>query len=154
MNTTQSPSASAETSVSMTVINLVAQADGADPLETEPLYHAIDPDLLDSLPDAEGFSRLEFSYQGIPFPSRTATMASRFRSRKRAFRSTGRAGTSSTPNFRRRLDADGAAVSGTGNRRIVATASHCTPDRTTVARFGASAVRSERSEREPRGCER
>ncbi|MFB1066675.1 HalOD1 output domain-containing protein [Natrinema sp. H-ect4] len=64
MNTTQSPSASAETSVSMTVINLVAQADGADPLETEPLYHAIDPDLLDSLPDAEGFSRLEFSYQG------------------------------------------------------------------------------------------
>ncbi|PGF16416.1 hypothetical protein CP556_10000 [Natrinema sp. CBA1119] len=48
----------------MTVIDLVAQADGADPLETEPLYHAIDPDLLDSLPDADGFSRLEFSYQG------------------------------------------------------------------------------------------
>lgn len=64
MNSAQSPSASAETSVSMTVIDLVAQAEGTDPLETEPLYHAIDPDLLDSLPDADGFSRLEFSYQG------------------------------------------------------------------------------------------
>ncbi|WP_245742126.1 HalOD1 output domain-containing protein [Natrinema salaciae] len=48
----------------MTVIDLVARTDDTEPIELEPLYDAIDPDLLDSLPDADGFTELEFSYEG------------------------------------------------------------------------------------------
>ncbi|MFC6767787.1 HalOD1 output domain-containing protein [Natrinema soli] len=64
MHSSQSLSATADTSLSMTVIDLVAEADDADPLDLDPLYDVIDPDMLDSLPDADGFSGLEFVYQG------------------------------------------------------------------------------------------
>lgn len=55
-------SVSAGDKLSMAVIDLVAQATDTDPLELDPLYDAIDPDLLDSLPDSNGFSSLEFAY--------------------------------------------------------------------------------------------
>ncbi|WP_425606671.1 HalOD1 output domain-containing protein [Natrinema marinum] len=48
----------------MTVIDLVATATDTDPISLEPLYGSIDPDLLDSLPDSDGFTRLEFAYYG------------------------------------------------------------------------------------------
>jgi len=48
----------------MTVIEVVARAEETDPLSLEPLYDAIDPDFLNSLPDANGFSNLEFTYHG------------------------------------------------------------------------------------------
>ncbi|WP_226004290.1 HalOD1 output domain-containing protein [Natrinema salinisoli] len=57
-------SVSADDQLSMAVIDLVARATDTDPLELDPLYDAIDPDLLDSLPDSDGFSSLEFSYHG------------------------------------------------------------------------------------------
>lgn len=64
MHSSQSPSATADASLSMTVIDLVAEAEDVDPLDLEPLYDAIDPDLLDSVPDSTGFTSLEFSYHG------------------------------------------------------------------------------------------
>lgn len=59
-----SVSVSATDQLSMAVIDLVARIEDTDPVALEPLYDAIDPDLLDSLPDADGFTELEFSYQG------------------------------------------------------------------------------------------
>ncbi|OLZ39701.1 hypothetical protein A6E15_01295 [Natrinema saccharevitans] len=50
--------------LSMAVIDLVARLEDADPTALEPLYDAIDPDLLDSLPDAAGFESLAFDYHG------------------------------------------------------------------------------------------
>lgn len=48
---------------SMAVVDLVAAATGTDPLELDPLYNAIDPDVLDALcTSSEGFSSLEFEY--------------------------------------------------------------------------------------------
>ncbi|MDS0476513.1 HalOD1 output domain-containing protein [Natrinema sp. 1APR25-10V2] len=64
MNPFESTSVSADESLSMTVIDLVATADDTDPVSLEPLYGTIDPDLLDSLPDSDGFTSLEFSYHG------------------------------------------------------------------------------------------
>jgi hypothetical protein len=59
-----SVSVAADDRLSMAVIDLVARASDTDPLELDPLYDAIDPDLLDSLPDSDGFSSLEFAYHG------------------------------------------------------------------------------------------
>lgn len=56
----------ADEQLSMAVIDLVSRVDDTDPVELAPLYDAIDPDLLDSLPAADGFTSLEFSYQGYP----------------------------------------------------------------------------------------
>ncbi|MFD1563526.1 HalOD1 output domain-containing protein [Haloarchaeobius amylolyticus] len=64
MKSFQPPSSTVDTSPSMTVVDLVARADDADPVALEPLYDAIDPDLLDGLADADGFSTLEFRYHG------------------------------------------------------------------------------------------
>ncbi|ELY68553.1 HalOD1 output domain-containing protein [Natrinema versiforme] len=65
MNSLESSvSVTATDQLSMAVIDLVAQAENADPVELDPLYDAIDPDLLDSLPGSAGFTTLEFSYQG------------------------------------------------------------------------------------------
>lgn len=64
MNSFESTSVPTETSLSMTVINLIADADDTDPVELAPLYDTIDPDLLDSLVDSPGFSSLEFTYHG------------------------------------------------------------------------------------------
>ncbi|AGB30439.1 hypothetical protein C488_04257 [Natrinema pellirubrum DSM 15624] len=50
--------------LSMAVIDLVSRLEDADPTALEPLYDAIDPDLLDSLPDAAGFESLVFDYHG------------------------------------------------------------------------------------------
>ncbi|OAQ52199.1 hypothetical protein HTG_11300 [Natrinema mahii] len=50
--------------LSMAVIDLVSRLEDADPTALEPLYDAIDPDLLDSLPDAAGFESLAFDYHG------------------------------------------------------------------------------------------
>ncbi|ELY84013.1 HalOD1 output domain-containing protein [Natrinema altunense] len=50
--------------LSMAVIDLVARTSDTDPVELEPLYDAIDPDLLDSLPAEDGFTSLEFAYHG------------------------------------------------------------------------------------------
>ena len=47
---------------SMAVIDLVASLEGVDPLDLEPLYDSIDPDVLDSICCQEGFSELEFDY--------------------------------------------------------------------------------------------
>lgn len=48
---------------SIAVVELVAEATDIDPLELDPLYNAIDPDVVDSLcSDSPGFSRLEFEY--------------------------------------------------------------------------------------------
>ncbi len=64
MKSFQPPTSSDDVSPSMTVVDLVARADDADPVTLEPLYEAIDPDFLDKLPDSDGFSRLEFLYHG------------------------------------------------------------------------------------------
>ncbi|WP_226480599.1 HalOD1 output domain-containing protein [Natrinema amylolyticum] len=66
MNSFESTSVSvaADDQLSMAIIDLVAQTTDTDPVELEPLYHAIDPDLLDSLPGETGFTSLEFSYHG------------------------------------------------------------------------------------------
>ncbi|THE65558.1 hypothetical protein D8Y22_07020 [Salinadaptatus halalkaliphilus] len=48
----------------MAVIDLVSRATGVDPLELEPLYDVIDPDVLDTICRADGFSSLEFTYAG------------------------------------------------------------------------------------------
>ncbi|WP_408956901.1 HalOD1 output domain-containing protein [Natrinema sp. 74] len=64
MNSFESTSVAADGSLSMTIIDLVARTDDADPVALDPLYNAIDPDLLDSLPDSDGFTSLEFSYHG------------------------------------------------------------------------------------------
>lgn len=61
---TTSVSVAADDRLSMAVVDLVARVDDTDPLELDPLYHAIDPDLLDSLSDETGFTGLEFSYHG------------------------------------------------------------------------------------------
>jgi len=81
----------------------------------------------------------------------TRTSASAIRPVSRSF-ATAISQTTSTSSSRRGVTAGRPPSSLT--TAIVATERHCTPDRTTEARFGASAVRSERSEREPRGCER
>lgn len=49
---------------SMAVIERCAHLEGVDPLELEPLYHTIDPDVLDSVCAAPGFTSLEFTYCG------------------------------------------------------------------------------------------
>ncbi|ADB62252.1 hypothetical protein Htur_3389 [Haloterrigena turkmenica DSM 5511] len=49
---------------SMAVIELVADASGIDPLELDPLYNVIDPEVIDSLSSSTGFSSLEFEYAG------------------------------------------------------------------------------------------
>ncbi|WP_339105770.1 HalOD1 output domain-containing protein [Haloterrigena salinisoli] len=49
---------------SMAVIELVAAAKGADPIELDPLYDVIDPEVIDSLSSSSGFSSLEFEYCG------------------------------------------------------------------------------------------
>ena len=64
MNSSQSPVPPGEPSISMTVIERVARIEETDPLSLAPLYDAIDPDLLDSLADADGFTSLEFAYHG------------------------------------------------------------------------------------------
>jgi hypothetical protein len=48
----------------MAVIDLVARVEDTDPVALEPLYDAIDPDVLDALPDSEGFDSLAFDYHG------------------------------------------------------------------------------------------
>ena len=49
----------------MAIIDLVADATGIDPLELDPLYNAIDPEVIDSLcTSSPGFSSLEFEYAG------------------------------------------------------------------------------------------
>ena len=58
------PTSRTDAPLSMTVVERVAKAEDTDPVALEPLYDAIDPDLLDSLPDADGFASLEFVYQG------------------------------------------------------------------------------------------
>ena len=66
MNSIESTAVSvtADDQLSIAVIDLVSRADDTDPVELEPLYDAIDPDLLDSLPGSDGFTSLEFSYHG------------------------------------------------------------------------------------------
>lgn len=67
MNSTYSTTVTAtdEQRPSMAVIDLVAEATGVDALDLDPLYHAIDPEALDSLcTDSSGFSSLEFDYSG------------------------------------------------------------------------------------------
>ncbi|WP_222916768.1 HalOD1 output domain-containing protein [Natrinema sp. SYSU A 869] len=66
MNSLESISVSvaADDQLSMAIIDLVAQTSDTDPVELQPLYDVIDPDLLDSLPGETGFTGLEFSYQG------------------------------------------------------------------------------------------
>lgn len=53
-----------DTRPSMAVIDHCARLEGVDPLELEPLYDAIDPDVLDSVCRASGFTSLEFTYCG------------------------------------------------------------------------------------------
>ncbi|OIB58580.1 hypothetical protein BBD46_08525 [Natrialba sp. SSL1] len=49
----------------MAVVDLIARVDGTDPIELEPLYNVIDPDVLDSLCESSpGLDRLEFTYHG------------------------------------------------------------------------------------------
>ncbi|WP_436345876.1 HalOD1 output domain-containing protein [Natronorubrum sp. FCH18a] len=48
---------------SMAVVDLVSEATGIDILELDPLYNAIDPDVLDTLcTSSSGFTSLEFQY--------------------------------------------------------------------------------------------
>ncbi|WP_049901819.1 HalOD1 output domain-containing protein [Natrinema sp. J7-1] len=54
----------ADEQLSMAGVDLVARTSDTDPVELEPLYDAIDPDLLDSLPAEAGFTSLEFAYHG------------------------------------------------------------------------------------------
>ncbi|SEH13051.1 hypothetical protein SAMN04487967_1116 [Natronorubrum sediminis] len=50
---------------SMAIVELISQATGTNPIELEPLYNVIDPDVLDSLcTSSSGFSSLEFEYAG------------------------------------------------------------------------------------------
>ncbi|RQH03327.1 HalOD1 output domain-containing protein [Natrarchaeobius oligotrophus] len=54
-----------ERSPSMAVVDLVARVEGVDPIELDPLYGSIDPDVLDSLcASSNGFDTLEFVYAG------------------------------------------------------------------------------------------
>lgn len=65
MNSYQSTTVTADgdQQPSMAVVELVADATGTDPLELDPLYNAIDPDVLDTLcTSSGGFSSLEFEY--------------------------------------------------------------------------------------------
>lgn len=49
----------------MAIVDLIARVDGTDPVELDPLYGVIDPDVLNSLCDSSpGFTSLEFAYQG------------------------------------------------------------------------------------------
>jgi hypothetical protein len=49
----------------MTLVDLVARAEGVDPVELNPLYYTIDPDQLDSICDPDtGFQALSFVYEG------------------------------------------------------------------------------------------
>ncbi|WP_440763457.1 HalOD1 output domain-containing protein [Natronorubrum sp. DTA7] len=48
---------------SMAVVDLVSEVTGTDVLELDPLYNAIDPDVLDTLcTSSSGFTSLEFQY--------------------------------------------------------------------------------------------
>ena len=49
---------------SMAVIERCARLEGVDPVDLDPLYDTIDPDVLDSVCEAPGFSSLEFTYCG------------------------------------------------------------------------------------------
>ena len=65
MNTQPSTTVTAaDESPSMAVIDLVAAVTGTDPVELDPLYDAIDPEVVDSLASSAGFSSLEFEYVG------------------------------------------------------------------------------------------
>lgn len=57
---------------SVAVIDHVARVAGVDPLELEPLYDAIDPDVLDTVCTAAGFTTLEFDYCGYTVRLRRA----------------------------------------------------------------------------------
>ncbi|ARS91903.1 hypothetical protein B1756_16810 [Natrarchaeobaculum aegyptiacum] len=48
----------------MVVIERCARLEGVDPLDLDPLYDTIDPDVLDSACAAPGFTSLEFTYCG------------------------------------------------------------------------------------------
>ncbi|WP_049914358.1 HalOD1 output domain-containing protein [Haloterrigena salina] len=62
----QNPTAvpEADEDLSMAVIELVADASGIDPIELDPLYNVIDPEVIDTLSSSSGFSSLEFEYAG------------------------------------------------------------------------------------------
>ena len=67
MNDTRSTTATIadDQQPSLAVIDLVARVERTDPVELEPLYDAVDPDVLDTICDPDsGFSRLEFTYHG------------------------------------------------------------------------------------------
>ena len=49
---------------SMAVIDLVADATDTDPIDLDPLYNVIDPEVIDSLASSSDFSSLEFVYAG------------------------------------------------------------------------------------------
>lgn len=50
---------------STAIIDLVARVEDADPIALEPLYDAIDPDMLNSICDSSsGFQVLTFAYAG------------------------------------------------------------------------------------------
>jgi hypothetical protein len=49
----------------MALVDLVARAEGVDPVELNPLYYTIDPDQLDSICDPDtDFQALSFVYEG------------------------------------------------------------------------------------------
>ncbi|RQG89276.1 hypothetical protein EA462_11450 [Natrarchaeobius halalkaliphilus] len=49
----------------MAIVDLVARMDDVDPLDLDPLYHAIDPDALDSICESSsGPTAFEFLYAG------------------------------------------------------------------------------------------
>lgn len=51
--------------LSMAVVDLISEETGIDPVELDPLYNAIDPDVLDTLcTSGSGFTSLEFEYAG------------------------------------------------------------------------------------------
>ena len=53
-------------SISLTVIEALADELDADPVDLEPLYHAVDPEALDQLfqESATGNVRIQFAYAG------------------------------------------------------------------------------------------
>lgn len=55
---------SARTEPSVRVVEAVAAATGADPLEMAPLYDAVDPDALNAILESDAGSRVAFEYAG------------------------------------------------------------------------------------------
>ena len=51
---------------SMAIIDAVARIEGAEPIELPPLYDSTDPDVLDAVSEADGFTSLEFTYCDRP----------------------------------------------------------------------------------------